>query len=527
MKLAFRAFFAFALAIALACNFSACSNGEDYLYDEEQSTFIEVSIEMAYSFDSSSTRMRSDTLTPADTLIFIANILPSKSIKIKRYLWTIDGETLSYDFSFRKNIEEPGPHKIAFFLETYLGDTLSDTLTLQISNPPVLDVSKFIPAPGSQGLPTSGGVSFAWSAFDPDSIASLHYHFAIEGIVDTIVPEPAFTYWGNLPPLEHLHWSVRAINEFGFASRSTIHGDFFTRGGIGEAGVTGAVTTSTAAIGTGNYEFSVNATVLDSLGNTVLSKDIESNSLATKAFSISPLSAGTYRIAFSVPEYPDFKGDTLDITLHEGEVQDLDTLTLHDTTPPRIAALFAGKAFSRIDTLDYSDTLKFLVLDFGSPAPHIALSAFMESTLLNETSLSGDTFTVVLPETARTWNKRLLDIVATDASKNKTVRNYTLEGSESWFRTNPDSTLFTGDSIRLYIFDNNHYGFKPDTFYFNIGTKNFVQHAGDVSLYAQTFTGTDFNEGANVIECGVRYTNGITQWKRWTLIRRNPTGGEP
>ena len=117
-------------------------------------------------------------------------------------------------------------------------------------------------------------------AFDPDSIASLHYHFTIEGVVDTIVPEPAFTYWGNLPPLEHLHWSVRAINEFGFASRSTIHGDFFTRGGIGEAGVTGAVTTSTAAIGTGNYEFSVNATVLDSLGNTVLSKDIESNSLA-------------------------------------------------------------------------------------------------------------------------------------------------------------------------------------------------------------------------------------------------------
>ena len=138
MKFAFRIIFAFVLATALASHFSACSNGEDYLYDEEQSTFIEVSAEMAYTFDSNSVRMKSDTLTPADTLIFIANILPSKSIKIKRYLWTIDGEAFSYDFSFRKNIEKPGLHKVAFYLETYLGDTLSDTLTLQVSNLPIL-----------------------------------------------------------------------------------------------------------------------------------------------------------------------------------------------------------------------------------------------------------------------------------------------------------------------------------------------------------------------------------------------------
>ena len=527
MKFAYRAIFAFVLAIALACHFSACTNGEDYLYDEEQSTFIEVSVEMAYSFDSSSTRMKSDTLTPADTLIFIANILPSKSIKIKRYLWTIDGETLSYDFSFRKNIEKPGQHKIAFFLETYLGDTLSDTLTLQISNLPVLDIRKFIPAPGSQGIPTSGGVSFAWSAHDPDSIASLHYHFTIEGIVDTIVPEPAYTYWGNLPPLEHLNWSVQAINEFGFVSRNAIHGDFYTKGGIGEAGVTGAVTTSTATTGTGDFEFSVNATVLDSLGNTIHSKDIASNSLATTTFSISPLSAGAYSIVFSVPEYSDFKNDTLHFTLQDGEVRDLDTLTLRDTAPPSIAVLVAGNAFADIDTLDYSDTLKFLVRDFGTKSSQVTLSAFLESTQLTERAISGDTFTVILPATARTWNKRLLDIVATDASKNKTVRNYTIEGSDSWLLTNPDPTVITGDSVRLYIVDNNHYGFRPDTFYFDMGNKVIAQCADGLPLYAQTFLKLEFDEGDNIIQSGIRYTNGITQWKRWTLRREKTTGGTP
>lgn len=527
MKLAFRAIFAFVLAIALASHFSACSNGEDYLYDEEESTFIEVSAEMAYSFDSNSVRMKSDTLTPADTLIFIANILPSKSIKIKRYLWTIDGETLSYDFSFRKNIEKPGLHKVAFFLETYLGDTLSDTLSLQISNLPVLDVSKFIPAAGSQGIPISGGVSFAWNAYDPDSIASLHYHFAIDGIVDTVVPEPAFTYWGNLPPLEHLHWSVQAINEFGFASRETIYGDFFTRGGIGEAGVTGAITTSIATSGAEKFEFSVNATVQDSLGNTVFSKDIASSSIATKTYSISPLSAGAYSITFSVPEYPDFKSNKHHFTLRDGEVLDLDTLTLRDTNPPSIAVLVAGQAFQEIDTLDYSDTLKFLVQDLGTKKSRISISAFLESTPLTEKAISGDTFTVILPTTARSWNKRLLDIVATDASKNKTVQNYTIEGYDSWFKTNPNPTVITGDSIRLYIIDNNRYGFKPDSFYINTRNKHIAQYANDSPIFGQSFLKLEFDEGDNTIQSGIRYTNGITQWKRWTLTRPKSTGGTP
>ena len=527
MNFAFRVIFAFVLAIALASHFSACSNGDDYLYDEELSTFIEISAEMAYSFDSSSTRLKSDTLTPADTLIFIANILPSKSIKIKRYLWTIDGEPLSYDFSFRRNIETPGPHKVAFFLETYLGDTLSDTLTLQISNLPVINISRFIPASGSQGIPTSGGVSFAWNAYDPDSIASLHYHFSIDGIIDTIVSEPAFTYWGNLPPLEHLHWNVQAINEFGFVSRETLYGDFFTRGNGNESGIVGTITASTATIGAGYFEFDVKATVLDSLGDSLFSKDFAGNSQDMQKFTLSPLYAGDYRIAIRVPEYPDFTCDTLDISLRANEVLDLNTIHLRDTKAPRISALIAGNTSDDLDTLDYSDTLRFIIQDFGTQSSLIAASAFLESTPLTETTLSGDTFIVVLPETMHTWNRRQLDIVATDASRNKAIHNYTLEGSDSWFETNPNTTISAGDSIRLYIVDKNHYGFKPDTFYFDTGKRMFALDANGFSLYSQTLAASEFDEGDNVIKSGIRYTNGIVQWKRWTLTRKDSTGGEP
>lgn len=515
------------LCIALlAALLAACSNGEDFLYDEEQSTFIEVSAEMAYSFDSGSTRLKSDTLSPEDTLIFIANILPSKSIKIKRYLWTMDDEIISYDFSFRRNIDTPGPHRIVFLLETYLGDTLSDTLLLQVSNPPVLDREKFIPAARSQGIPTSGGVSFAWNAHDPDSIASLHYRFTIEGIVDTIVADQAFTYWGNLPPLEHLFWSVEAINEFGFTSREAIHGDFFTRGGVGETGFTGAITTSAAAHSITFFDFDVNATVLDTLGNAVLEKTFK-GSLNVEKFALSPLAAGKYRIAFDVPEYPDFTCDTLDVTLRDNEVFDLDTLTLRDTTPPQISAIAAGIVINDTDTLDYSDTLRFYIRDFGTLRSQKIATAYLESVQLTTTAVMGDTFAVVIPQKMRTWNRRQLDIVATDASKNKTVRNYTLEGSESWFKTNPDPTVVTGDSIRLYIIDNNHYGFKPDSFYFDTGRRLIAIDAGGIPLCSQTLIAVEFNKGDNVVRSGIRYTNGITQWKKWTLTRDNPTGGTP
>ena len=92
-------------AVAVTLFYAACTNSDDFLYDEDDSIFIDISAEMAFSFDSMSQRSKADTISPNDTLIFIANIYPSKSIKIRRYLWTLDGIPLSYDFSFRSTID--------------------------------------------------------------------------------------------------------------------------------------------------------------------------------------------------------------------------------------------------------------------------------------------------------------------------------------------------------------------------------------------------------------------------------------
>lgn len=509
-----RAFSAIAFVAALLC--TACTNSDDYLYSESDATFIEVSAEMAYSFDSVSERIKMDTLHPGDSLIFIANILPSKSIRIKRYIWTVDGEPFSYDFSFRSAIWEPGLHKVVFILETSFGDTLSDTLTLQISSAPILLDSTFIPAKGTQGIPTTGGLSFAWNAYDPDSIASLFYHFTIDGLVDTILNVPYFTYWSDFKPLSHYRWHVQAINEFGFFSENTIEGSFFTSGNMDESGITGFFDIS-AWDPTNPFAYTMKLSILDTANNEVYNDSIKGSSQGARPFAISPLNEGSYKAIFSIPKYSDFTSDTINFTLLANEVLDLDTIRLRDTIAPTIAVIEDDMVNMQKDTLKYTDTLRFLITDFGSPQSKKTISAYLESELLTEKSNDGDTFTVVLPANMKTWNNRLLDIVAIDASKNRTTRNYTLEPTESWIKTNNSFTQEGPGKIDLYVIDSNPYGFSLSACKFLVNGVLYQAMDPTPLLCTVRITTDALEPGLNTIESIAVYDNEITQVKTWFI----------
>lgn len=503
-------------AVAVTLFYAACTNSDDFLYDEDDSIFIDISAEMAFSFDSMSQRSKADTISPNDTLIFIANIYPSKSIKIRRYLWTLDGIPLSYDFSFRSTIDKPGLHKVAFILETFLGDTLSDTLSLWISNPPILKDSAFIPAKGSQGIPTTGGISFAWEAYDPDSMATLFYHFIIDGLVDTILSEPNFTYWKKLEPLTHYRWHVQAINEFGFISESTIDGNFYTSGGPNEGGITGFIAVSAKDNSPNTFVISTRLSILDSAGNECYSRDINGSSQTVQPFVVSPLNAGEYKVAFNISKYPDFFKDTLDIVIFPNEVVELDTIILRDTIPPRVSYI-ANDSASNIDTLEYADTLKFLITDFGTPLTQKTVYAYLESELLVEKVGSGDTFTVALPSTAKSWTMQQLDLIAIDASKNKTIHSYFIKPAESWIKTNASFTQQGYGKINLYIIDENPYNFEVNSCKFIVNNTVFdgVNYPGLLCSYI-LYT-SELTEGVNTIKSIVEYTNGINYWKEWYI----------
>lgn len=512
----------FASLAAIATTLIGCTNSDDYLFDESEATFIEVSTEIATSFDTNSVRTKSDTLLPTDTVIFIANILPTKSIKIKHYYWTLDGEHFSYDFSFRSAIEKPGEHDLAFILETLFGDTLSDTLHIWVSRPPVMVTDKFIPAPGAQELNSVGGISFAWEAYDPDSIAKLRYHFVIDSVIDTIVSEPYFTYWKSLPALHHYNWRVQAINEYGMVSKQEINGNFFTAGVKGESGISGHIKFSAKESGLYDFTLGTTFTILDTNGTIVRKDSVSGKSRETPGFTIAPIEAGTYRIIRETPDFPDFSADTLKIRLTQNQVLLLDTLTIQDTIPPRITSIE-----SEGDTLTYADTLKFIVNDGGSPSLQKSTSVYLESTSLGNWDFSGDTLSVILPETARTWNTRQLGIVVTDASRNKAIRNFVIEPGESWFVTNRDSEIASDSSFSVFIIDRNPYGFTPERFIFDFGTKQETVIANESKICSMKLSPEEIPNGTSQMRSGILYTNGIVQWKKWTLVKKTSTGGEP
>lgn len=510
-----RMFAIFACAFALL--YTACTNSDEFLYNEADSTFIEISAEMAYSFDSLSERSRADTLHPGDTLIFIANILPSKSIKIKRYLWTLDGAPFSFDFSFRSSIWEPGMHKVAFILETFFGDTLSDTLTLWVSNSPILQDSVFIPANGSQGIPATGGISFAWSAYDPDSIAQLYYWFTIDGLVDTILVEPNFTYWKDLEPLNHYRWHVQAINEFGFVSSNRIDGNFFTSSGQNEGGVTGFIDVTSKENSSNVITISTRVSILDSTGVECYGNDVKANNQAVQPFVVSPLTPGNYKAIFTVPKYADFSSDTVDFTIASNEVVELGTIALRDTVAPKIFFIDDGIATAEKDTLEYADTLKFLVTDFGTMLAQKTVYAYFESDLLAEKSGANDTFIVVLPPSAKSWNSKHIDIVATDANKNSNLRSFIIEPADSWIKTNTSFTQNGSETINLFVIDTNPYGFILESCKFLVND-TLIEGSRSVSLLCGVnITTENLVEGKNTIQSIAEYSNGISHSKKWYI----------
>lgn len=509
------------VAFLVAMTFFACTNSEDLLYDESQSIFVDISVEMATSFDSSSTRIKADTVRTGDSLIFIANIMPSKSIKLKRYIWMLDGKPFSFDFSFRGSIDKPGYHELAFILETTFGDTLSDTLFLWVSNPPVLHDSVFFPAAGTQGIPISGGVTFAWAASDPDSIAQLNYRLVIDNFVDTIISEPHFTYWGNLIPLHHYHWWVEAINEFGFISENRLEGDFFTKGENNESGISGVINTSVKESGQGSPILTVLFDIFDLDDNLIRIDSVSGK--PPLSFSIHPLKAGSYTIRPRIPRYPDFFTNSVSVKLFQNEVFDMDTITMRDTTAPKIELILDG-APTKADTIDFADTLKFLVSDSGSSAAGKTVSFYLESSLLAEKQSPNDTFAIALPESARSWNTRQLSVIATDASKNKTTKSFTLTPSDSWIKTNSDIILDSATSITMFIIDNNPYGFTLDSCKFEINGKHTLSARAIPGAPCKIIVAPSyFNTGKNAIRSTAVYTNGISPWKKWYIT--NNTNG--
>ncbi len=476
--------------------FTACSDSDQYLYNEEDSVALQIHAEMTRTYEIESaeswddqypcidncspqvkpSRVRADTVTSKDTLIFIGEITPNRQAHYREYYWTLDGEDFSNDMNFRKPVTKPGYHEICFVVTDHYGDTLRDTLKLWVSNPPVIESQGLIPAIGSQGLSPKEGITFAWHGYDPDSISKVFYKFEIQeprgirytddrnpklytvshSILDTLIDTPYFTYWedpGSYHQLENLKfytWSVRAVNEFGQKSDSLIQGNFFTKGIRNEGGIQTFIRFSNESLYDryySNYHGKIHLDIQDSLSNLVVEHEI---GLDTNQFVVSPLKPGKYKIIASLPKLTDFVPDTADATVLPGEIAIADTLRLLDTIPPSNKYLTPEGLLQDTDSLDFRDTLRFYFEDHGGDLRQEVLWNGQElrgydrrNTLYSDDHTS-DTILITLPKSYRSWTYQLLSISAYDYSGNLNSKTYVIR--PSFERPEPESSSSSAKS---------------------------------------------------------------------------------
>lgn len=448
----------------------ACTDSDDYIFDEDDKAVIEVKAEMTHFYnsfynenpeetsffaplDGEDERVKSDTVFSSDTLVFIGTVNGPQPIRLQSYSWTLDNTYLANEYIFRSPIVDPGFHEVVFNVVDFFGDTLSDTLKVWVSNSPILDTINVIPADQSQGLPSQGGIRFAWNGYDPDSLARVDYRFILENsrrqtIIDTLIHNPYFTLHQKIVPLSRYTWFVYAINEYDFGAREVIRKQFFTKGADDESGLLLQFDFNTMAW---SFEGNISIDILDTnnlpiTSKTISMKDRDSYNFIQALFA--PLSPGKYKVFASTPQYPDFRADTVKVQLKTQEVFVADTIHLLDTIPPTITILNAENNSISIDTLDFADTLKFVIHDGGGLADSNYIDRFMNATLDNVSSLKiesrnisqslFDTLLVFLPEADKSWNTRLLHLTVADLSKNVAHRTFYIRPAEPWPFDNND-----------------------------------------------------------------------------------------
>lgn len=513
------------LAALFASVFNACADSDDFIYEDVAHTEITIEATMARSFDTNSVKKTADTITAGDSMIFIASVYPSKSVRVKDYYWEMDNLFFASEFSVRDAILSSGHHEFVFILIDFFGDTLRDTVNLWVAEKPILKTTNFIPASGSQGLPPNKDIQFAWKVYNPDTLQKLFYHFTLthigsdqsqdSEIIDTTISTPYFTCNKNLKPLSVYRWSVNAFNEYSIQSKDKITSEFSTMGVNDEAGIFGTLSPSNPTLFA-----DIDVIVLDTNKiPTGIATTIERTPVKS-SFTLNPLAPGKYMVTAKYKKGPDFTADTLPVTLTAGEVVKLDTLHLIDAIPPTIQSMNGS------DTIDFADSLSFIIEDGSGSSVIQNTVIYFGDRKITSFQENGNKITFATTDEDRTWITQLVSISAKDASGNKKRKDFYVRSAESWFTMNNDTTISSQKSIKVFLKDINPYGFKPQKYIIKPQGDNF---GALICTYENCPDGLEniyntgkFNIGPNKIIDSVIYESTITQTRSWTLTLNAP-----
>lgn len=503
--------------VAIVWLFQSCFDSDEHIFDEADATDISIDATLARSTTPVAVSVKADTFNINDTIYFQTAVVPNKVIRVQEYHWLMNGQYCSSEYNFKKQIGVPGYYKFTFILKDYFGDMHYDSLEVWVADNPVLNDTLFIPATGTQAIDPYESIYFSWNASTEGIRLAHHFRFTLSEEefansetkfkdIDTILNEPHFVFHNELSPLKKYNWTVQAFNEYNFESSEKIESFFFTKGLDGEGSLQATIKTSL------HSSIPVQLSLTDKTNEDKVFNYEFSISQSKNKISLGAIPEGTYKLKLS-SNYSDFGAVKKDVTIRSGFITTLDNIKLVDSIAPSITSVLNH------DTLDFSDTLQFIIKDNGGPISSQNIAVNLESDIITDRFYKDSVLTVILKETDQSWAYRILTISATDASNNKKTKSFYITPSLVWFTTNDDTIIESDEAITLFINDINPFGFRVGTLQlFNI-TKNediiTVSNTDKNSLRAEL--DADLFEEEQIIRSTVIYTNGITQNKYWKL----------
>lgn len=497
----------------LAALLQSC--GQDATWADNAAPTEQVTVEalLYVTVDNTVLAREADTLRPTDTVQLSSGILPSRNIGITEFFWMVDSQKYPQVFSIRTAFPEGGPHRASFHLVDIFGDTLSDTVLVWTSTPPVFS-NIAIPSANSWGIePAQGGTLFAWECADPDPGDRTEFHFLLQNgndtLLDTLLYTEALSLNIPLQPLQVYRWTVNAKDAFGMEADSTLTDRLFSTRGTGlEAGLYAKASLPPHA--------DTVPTLLRCSSTT--SNVTQSSSVANAPHLLSPLPAGTYKCWMEAPRWTDLRSDTVTLALASGQIKFARDLNFQDTIPPD------ARPLSTASPLPLDTVLRFLVRD-GAPGS-LELHLYWNGTAHADWTRKLDTLIVRVPRNAQLPVRQVLSLQAKDISGNSTWYTWNIAPSSAWIATPGDTLIqsYQNLAIKICNLQINH---TPIEFLWDLqadGTwDDAYTHAAEDDSCAERVV----SAGAlgSRVRAGIRYSNDLLLYNEFQVQVNAPPAG--
>ena len=296
------------ILLLVLCAFLYSCIDSEAVVSQKESEEIAIS---AFILGQDSTQIKDTTITLNDSILLIGNIFPERKNHIQKFFWKTPENAFYKEFQIQVKPNFPGDFTYHFFVIDFHGDSLSDSIQIHVSTPPVLDSNSFLPENNSSRLPPDSLI-FSWLASDDDK-DELFYQFKLfqdeNLIIDTSLNETFFKLPFDLQALESYRWELSVFDSKGIQGNTLI--STFSTG-----------TKSNKARFRGEISIFPD-TLLSQIILTLESKDSSQIlSLQNGFFDSKEIPPGDYKLSAKLPSYADYKTESISVTLKKGDFLD-------------------------------------------------------------------------------------------------------------------------------------------------------------------------------------------------------------